>query len=151
MPTARINRNNPDGTPKNCPDKTQQSFACTAVLDTFQKFLCSDEKFSNELHINDSCTAFMIKNDPGEPAVFATARHCLHSVTDCTDQSVVLKWRIVPTFPNGNPNVLEQHIYQCTSVLADGGNTSILSGSGDWAIFQVDREEIGRASCRERV
>jgi len=143
METSAINRNNPDGTRKSCPDKTQVSFACTAVLAKFEDYLCSDQQFATQSHIDSSCTAFMIRNEPGERALFATARHCLNSVTDCSDQSVVLRWRTSSANPGGNPNVLEQHIYQCASVVAAGRHSGGLTGPGDWAIFEVDREVTG--------
>ena len=103
MPTSSIKR--PNGT---CPDKTQVSNACTAVLDTIGNFLCAGEDFATQKEIVNSCSAFMIRNDPDQPAVFATAGHCISPKPDCSDQSVVLKWRrALPNFPGGDPNVLE--------------------------------------------
>ncbi len=140
MPTAKINRAG-----KTCPDKTQVSDACTAVLSTFSKTLCTGEDFATQSEIGPSCTAFMIRNDAGQPAVFATAGHCLLPQGDCPKESVVLKWRrALPNFAGGNPNVLEQHIYQCTRVLAHGGTTNpIVTDPGDWAVFEVDRHVTG--------
>jgi hypothetical protein len=145
MPTASINRNNPNGTPKNCPDKTVQSFDCTAVLNVFSNALCLGEQWQDQESINDSCTAFMIRNDPDSPAVFATAGHCVGVGPSCGERSVVLRWRRSPgTFPGGNPNVYEQHIYQCSRVLAHGGHTDPgLTSPRDWAVFEVDRHVTG--------
>ena len=144
MPTASIDRTS-GGVPKNCPDKTAETFECTAVLNTFPDFLCDGETWSDQRHISDVCTAFMIKNDPGSPAVFATAGHCVGVGPSCSERSVVLRWRrSLPNFPGGNPSVFEQHIYQCSRVLAHGGHTTAgLTNARDWAVFEVDRHVTG--------
>lgn len=131
-----------NGVAKNCPDKTQQTFACTAVLNTFDNALCADQPWHSQHSVSPACTAFMIKNDQGSPAIFATAGHCMLNQTECAAQSVVLKWRRAqPSFPAGNPNILEQHLYQCTNLLAHGTASGI--GPGDWAVFEVDRHVTG--------
>ncbi len=141
--TSRLSRLRGDGTPKQCPDKTQVSYDCTAVLDVAPDVMCSDQIWAGQ-DSGGSCTAFMIKNEPGQPAIFATAGHCLPVGPDCSSKSVVLHWRPASGFPGGNPNVLEQHIYQCTSVLAHGGHTdAALTSPQDWAVFEVDREVSG--------
>ena len=144
MPTASIDRT-ANGVPKNCPDKTAETFACTAVLNVFSNFLCTGETWRDQEHISNVCTAFMIKNDPGSPAVFATAGHCVGIGPSCSERSVVLRWRrSLPSFPGGNPSVFEQHIYQCSRVLAHGGHTTAgLTNGRDWAVFEVDRHVTG--------
>jgi hypothetical protein len=141
--TTNLDRTS-NGVPKNCPDKTQTTFACTAVLKTFDNYLCSDELWHAQKFVAPACTAFMIKNDPDQPAIFATAGHCIADQADCNTQSVILHWRPSSNFPGGNPNILEQHIYQCTTMLAHGSQTSgIVTSPGDWAVFQVDRHVTG--------
>jgi len=141
--TANLNRTS-NGVPKNCPDKTQSTFECTAVLQTINSILCSGEDFQEQKDVSPACTAFMIKNEPNQPAIFATASHCLIDANDCAGSSVVLKWRrSQPNFPGGNPNILEQHLYQCTSILARGGPAGSLGSPQDWLVFQVDRHVTG--------
>lgn len=141
--TSRLNRLRGDNTPKQCPDKTQVSFDCTAVIDVAPDVMCADQIWAGQDSAG-SCTAFMIRNEPGQPAVFATAGHCVPVGPDCSDKSVVLHWRPASGYAGGNPNVLEQHIYQCTQVLAHGGHTDAsVTNPQDWAVFEVDREVTG--------
>ena len=115
------------------------------------------------LHPNDEqmrgdvCTAFMIAQD-----TFVTAAHCIvpdgapftqaDQELECSKRSVVLRWRASDNaeYPNGNPFVLERHVYHCTEVLGHG---QLVNGwlvprlengqNNDWAIFKVDRDVSG--------
>lgn len=141
-----IARKRGDGTPKECPNKAESSFECTAVLSTVTNDLCpqepsSDLDYSKQSSINDSCTAFMIRQN-----VFATSAHCLMEektgASRCKQTSVILRWRPAEQYPGGNPNVLEQHIYHCKEAKF-GTRTLDLGGPKDWAVFTVDRDVSG--------
>jgi hypothetical protein len=160
-----------------CPDPaTGSSFDCTVELNARTPAqisaaggtpLCAHDINTvigpNELTIDFSCTAFMIGQD-----LFATAAHCitpdglgydsLTKLLECANRSVVLRWRPSDdsSFPNGNPSVLERHVYQCVEVVNHGRNLNgwlmpdSLNGiqqmnglDNDWAIFRVDRPVSG--------
>lgn len=150
-PNILIDRKRADGNPKACNDPNEVSFECTASLKTLASPLCDNQPlpeldYSEQFSLNVACTAFMIRQN-----VFATAAHCVstevrgESFQRCGSQSVVMRWRrSLPTFPAGNPNVLEQHIYQCTKVLARGSDgAGGVGGPDDWVVFEVDRDVTG--------
>ncbi len=132
-----------------CQDPAATSFNCTAVLTTYPNDLCSDDPYVGDFapqRITDAaCTAFMIR-----PDTFATAAHCImpDGVGDarlqCSNRSVVMRWRpSLPNFPEGNPNILSQHIYRCVSLTRGPEDPQVVGDPGDWAVFTVDRPVTG--------
>jgi hypothetical protein len=111
----------------------------------------------NDEQMRRACTTFMIG-----PDTFVTAGHCIFpdgvpftaedQEIECAKRSVVLRWRPSDNaeFPNGNPSVLERHVYHCTDVIAHG---QLVNGwlvpqdarrqNNDWAVFTVDRDVTG--------
>lgn len=113
--------------------------------------MCDDGLVTEGLDPVDAlgCTAFMIGSD-----TFATAGHCIvpdefgaslaERRTECHERKVILRWRESDdsSFPLGNPNILDRHVYQCVEVLAHGGTRYGSKEAGnpnDWAEFRVDR------------
>lgn len=156
-----------------CPNRaTGTSFDCSVDLKTYtaQQIvdrggvpLCAHGTntnfYPNELEVDAACTAFLVG-----PDVFATAGHCIFpdgrapttfdAQLECSKRTVVMRWRQSDNgeFPNGNPRVLERHIYDCVEVLSHGRNIGgwILPSrspglNSDWAFFRVDRAVTGGA------
>lgn len=148
-----------------CPNvDTGTSFDCTTELTVYTPAqlrargevpMCDDGLVEDGLDPVDAlaCTAFMIG-----PDTFATAGHCIvpdgfgvsiaEQRTECHERTVVMRWRESDdsSFPLGNPNILDRHIYRCVEVLEHGGARFSSQGAGepnDWAIFRVDRPVSG--------
>lgn len=111
----------------------------TAVVTTSKYELCPSEKFSDQ-EIAPWCSAFLVG-----PDLMVTAGHCIEYQNNCTDIAVVFGYANKTS--SNNPALISQNdVYTCKTVIARRETNS----SADWAVIQLDRPVVGRASLKIR-